>query len=145
VTSFKSINTPVLASVQLVLDPSEFLMPVGNFDDGEIWQAATLDVLIGMSDRPGNNWLGVPRPDLPARLALIDHAYSFGFQGGGVNSAFYQLKQGQPLPDHIRTALEGIIEDGPDPDLYALLEPAELAALVARERNLLAAGAMANI
>ena len=112
----------------------------GPFPETDKRKAAMFDTVIAHSDR-GHNWLAVPDNTGEYRLKLIDHGYSFGFQGG-LNSTFAQEFRGAPLNTDERRGLERCCAGRHDRQLEQLFagELAELESAFRRAAEMLARG-----
>jgi hypothetical protein len=128
-------DTSVLASLQVIWPSREWCAPLDRFEDEVVLRAAAFDVLIRMSDRGGNNWLGVAPPGEQQALKLIDHGHAFTGQGG-VGSSFLDRVQNAPvLAEHLvmalkrltgkalRASLTGLV---PDPVIVDLTQRADV-------------------
>ena len=105
-------------------------------DEDDILRAAVFDVVVGVTDRKDNNWLGVGPEGGPQRLKLIDHGHAFDFPGRAFASTFFELKEWEALDEKVVTALRRVGDDGPELGLGELLSDAQIRALRARADGL---------
>lgn len=114
-TVFRELDLPdvgvVPASVQVIWPVFEWLPPLERFDPDLVQRAAVFDLIIRMSDRGGNNWLGVAPTGQEQVLKLIDHGHAFTGQGGTSSAFVEHVKVGAPLTDEHCMALAGATED----------------------------------
>ena len=132
------------ASVQVFWpDGNQFCALVEVFPEEDVWQAAAFDAVVLHADRGGNNWLSVPAPGAQEapRLKLIDNGYAFEHGGNAsVNSTFFNLLQGQELPENVTDGLQRLLDRWPVDELEDLLEPDVLDRLRERAHDLLQRG-----
>jgi hypothetical protein len=100
-------GSDVEASVQVIWANKEVGTDISEFDDDDVWRAATFDALVRQTDRSASNWLGVPEDPAHGQRKpkLIDHGYAFDLTRQGPMD-FYQRLKGQELPPPCCEALE---------------------------------------
>jgi len=99
----------------------------------DLRRIALFDALANNADRKSGHVLLAD-----GRLWAIDHGLSFHCQPK-LRTVIWDFA-GEPLADAELGTLERLVADGPGDDLAALLEPAEVAALVRRAKRLLTEG-----
>jgi hypothetical protein len=112
---------PVPASLQVIWPSFEWLAFLDKFEAEVLVRAAVFDVVIRMSDRGGNNWLGVGPPGEGQALKLIDHGHAFTGQGGVGSSFVDRVQVGTVLAEHLVMALERLTEAALRADLLGLV------------------------
>lgn len=107
--SVKSVaDQPVDASVQIAW-PRASPDQMAAFGDDDVWKAAVFDHVIENTDRGGHNWLSVPEDAAAPMLKLVDHGYALGAPGRPFASTFFDMKNGQRLPEEVKLALRGML------------------------------------
>jgi hypothetical protein len=119
--------------------------PPDQFPEHDVWRAAIFDVLVNQQDRGGHNWLAVPDPASGGepRLKLIDHGYAFG--DGGLGSTFFEMCDGQDIPQELLEDLRALLGAWPTPGLSDLLPEDVVSKLRERAQRLLDAGALSAV
>jgi hypothetical protein len=131
----------VEASVQVIWANKQVGTAIADFDEDDVWRAATFDALVRQTDRSASNWLGVPEDPAHGRQRpkLIDHGYAFDLTRQGP-AEFYAHFKGQDLPLSCVEALER-----GQSQFYALdhlLEAPELEGLLQRAELLVNTGVL---
>jgi hypothetical protein len=139
-----STGDDVFSSVQVTWpDGRQWLTPIDQLPEDEVWQAAVFDAVVSHADHANNNWFGVPDPSRGTpHLRLVDTGNAFDL-GGDVppNSSFYQHHLDDDLPDHILAGLQRLFDDWP-PEIEQLLGNDEAGRVRARAEYLSKRGAL---
>jgi hypothetical protein len=118
-----STGEDVVSSVQITWpDGRQWLTPLDQLPEQEVWKAAVFDAVVAHADHNNNNWFGVPEPSAAggAHLRLVDTGNAFDIGAGAVNSSFYQHHLDEHLPDDIRESVRHFGES-PRPEIEELL------------------------
>jgi hypothetical protein len=131
----------VEASVQVIWANKEMGTALSEFDEDNVWRAATFDALVRQTDRSASNWLGVPGDPSHGQREpkLIDHGYAFDMTRQGP-AEFYQHFKGHDMPGSCIEALETA-----QSQIYALnrlLDGPELDGLISRAELLVETGVL---
>lgn len=133
---------PINAAIQVLWpDPAPEPQSIDQFDDDDVLRAAIFDVVVEHGDH-SHNWTSAPGPPARARLRLYDNAYAFGSHP--FQSAFYDQKQGQPIPSPVISLLKGFLETVNSSLLPSLLDATELTGLISRTQRLIDAESLAR-
>jgi hypothetical protein len=130
------------ASLQVIWPAFEWLTSLESFERDDVVRAAAFDVLIRMSDRGNNNWLGAGPRGEPKALKLIDHGHAFVGEGSTGSSFVEHVKVGAPLADDQVMALAGATRDRIAEALEALVGPPVVDDLAARAQAIAQARAL---
>lgn len=105
------------SSVQVMWpDDRQWLTPIGELPDDEVWQAAIFDAVVAHSDHGNNNWFGVPAPDgsREVHLQLVDTGNAFDLNpGAAVNSSFYEHHHHDHIPGEYAGGIGRLAEEIP--------------------------------